>query len=163
MNVRQPMTGIVADTGWFEDFAVGQRMRHARASTIGEVEGAFLAKLVMNTAQPHWNEVVMAGHPLGPGRLVFGLATAATVFGLASQDTVEHAVCELRYDRVRFRSPVHHGDTIEAFSEVLECRAAPDRADAGIVRFMHWGRNQEGAVVVEAERTALIKRRSHWA
>ncbi len=153
---------LLGATGWFEDFSVGQRIRHARSSTIDEVEGAFLSKQVMNTAQAHFNDHIMSKHPLGPTRIVFGLATAATVFGLASQDTTEHSIAELGYDALRFRAPVHHGDTLEAFTEVLEVRTAEDRSDAGIVRFKHWGRRQDGVIVVEGERTALIKRKSHW-
>ena len=47
---------LTSATGYFEDFAVGQRFRHARGATIGEVENAVISKLVMNTAQGHWNE-----------------------------------------------------------------------------------------------------------
>lgn len=153
------MRGVLSDTGFFEDFTAGQRMRHARAATIGEVEGSYLAKLVMNTAQAHFNEHLLAGSELGDGRLVFGLATASMVYGLVSQDTAEHAVTELGWDKLRFRAPVHHGDTIEAFTEVLEVTDDPDRPDAGIVRFKHWGRRQDAVVVFEGERTTLIQRR----
>jgi len=45
---------------------------------------------------------------------------------------------------------------------VLEARAA-DRDDAGIVRFRHYGLNQDDKLCVEAERTVLLKRKSHWA
>ena len=55
-----------------------------------------------------------------------------------------------------------HGDTLYAFSEVLEKRDR-DRDDAGIVRFSHRGVNQNGQTVFDGERTVLIKRRSHWA
>jgi acyl dehydratase len=139
-------------------------MRHARASTLGELEGSFLAKQVMNTAQAHFNDrYLAAGSELGAGRVVFGLATASTVYGLVSQDTAEHAVAERGWDRMRFRAPVHHGDTIEAFTEVLSTDAT-DPADAtdpgaGLVSFRHWGRRQDGVVVFEGERTALISRR----
>ena len=34
--------------------------------------------------------------------------------------------------------------------------------DAGIVRFKHYGVNQDDKHVFEGERTVLIKRRSHW-
>jgi acyl dehydratase len=44
-------------------------------------------------------------------------------------------------------------------SEVLEVRASRSRPDQGIVRFRHTGRNQEGVVVLEFERTALLHRR----
>jgi acyl dehydratase len=54
------------------------------------------------------------------------------------------------------------GDTLTAYSEVLEVRDG-DREDAGIVRFKHWGLTQDGVVVFEGEREVLVKRRSHWA
>jgi acyl dehydratase len=63
-------------------------------------------------------------------------------------------------DKIRLKAPVFHGDTLYAFTEVLETADA-DRPDAGIVRFRHWGVNQDDKVVFEGERTVLIKRRSH--
>jgi len=147
---------------WFEDFTVGDRMRHARGTTVGEVENQLLTKLVLNTAQAHFNEDLMAGSPMGEGRLVFGLVTGSIVLGLTTQDTAEHALAEVALDGVRFTAPVHHGDTLYAFTEVLAVERA-EREDAGLVRFRHWGTNQGGTVVFEAERTVLVKRRSHWA
>ena len=146
---------------WFEDFTPGERMRHARGTTVGEVENQLLTKLVLNTSQAHFNEHAMAGSPLGEGRLVFGLVTGSIVIGLATQDTAEHALAEVGLDRMRFTAPVHHGDTLYAYTEVLAAEDS-DRADAGVVRFRHWGANQEGTIVCEAERTVLVKRRSHW-
>jgi len=146
---------------WFEDFTPGERMRHVRGTTVGEVENQLLTKLVLNTAQAHFNEDVMQGSPLGSGRLVFGLITGSIVIGLATQDTAEHALAEVALDGVRFTAPVHHGDTLYAFTEVIAVEDA-EREDAGLVRFRHWGTNQHGTVVCEAERTVLVKRRSHW-
>jgi acyl dehydratase len=147
---------------WFEDFTPGDRIRHARGTTVGEVENQLLTKLVLNTAQAHFNEHAMAGSPLGDGRLVFGLVTGSIIIGLATQDTAEQALAEIALDRLRFTAPVHHGDTLYAYTEVLSVEDA-DRPDAGLVRFKHWGANQEGTIVFEAERTVLLKRRSHWA
>ena len=56
---------------------------------------------------------------------------------------------------------VFHGDTIYAYSRVLEKRES-DQEDAGIVVFKHWGVNQDKKLVAEVERTALIKKKSHW-
>ena len=146
---------------WFEEFTPGERMRHARGTTVGEVENQLLTKLVLNTSQAHFNEHAMAGSPLGEGRLVFGLVTGSIVIGLATQDTAEHALAEVGLDRMRFTAPVHHGDTLYAYTEVLAAEDS-DRVDAGLVRFKHWGANQKGTIVCEAERTVLVKRRSHW-
>lgn len=158
-----PLTRLTPGGRWFEEFEVGQRFRHSRSATVGEVENNFVSKQVMNTAQAHWNEEYLpSSSPLGGGRVVFGLITASVVIGLASQDTAEKALAELGLDGLRFSSPVHHGDTLSAFSEVEAVGPAEDRDDAGVVRFRHWGTNQDGRVVFEGTRTVLVKRRTHW-
>ena len=153
---------LTGQGNYFEDFVVGQRMKHFRSATIDEVENNYLTKQVMNTAQAHWNEEAMRGSPMGEGRLVFGLITGSMTVGLTSQDTAENAVAEVGLDKVRFRKPVHHGDTITAYTEVLTVDESATHPDAGVVRFKHWGRNQHGDVVCELERIVLVKRRSHW-
>ncbi|MGH9057003.1 MAG: MaoC family dehydratase [Acidimicrobiales bacterium] len=160
-----PLTG---DGNYFEDFTVGRRVHHARAATVGEIENSIVSKLVMNTAQAHWNEHFLAGAgqrgraagglDLGSGRLVFGLVTASMVFGLASQDTTENALAELGCDKLRFLAPVHHGDTLHAYTEVLDLHEE-DWPGAGVVRFRHWGVDHTDGVVFEGERTVLVKRR----
>jgi itaconyl-CoA hydratase len=160
------MTGklskLTGANNYFEDFPVGRKLRHARGATIDEVENNYLSKAVDNTAQAHWNEHAVRGGPLGSGRVVFGLITGSMVIGLASQDTAENALAEVGLDKLRFVSPVHHGDTIYAYTEVLSATDAPDREDAGLVTFKHWGVTHEDRLVFEGERTVLIKKRSHW-
>jgi acyl dehydratase len=160
--MKRSIASHTAETGYFEDFEVGARMRHARRTTIGEGESHLLTKLVMNTADGHFNaDKFPKGAPF-PNQLVFGLLTAGMVIGLATQDTAEQALAEVGLDALRFLSPVVPGDTLTAYSEVLEVRDA-DREDAGVVRFKHWGVKQDETVVFEGEREVLIKRRSHWA
>src|SRR5207253_949552 len=113
------VSSLTGDRGYFEDFAPGQRMRHARAATVTDVEGSFVTKQVMNTAQVHWNEHFRFDAAFGAGRVVFGLVTASLVFGLASQDATENTLEDLGCDNLRFRSPVRQGDTLHAFTEVL--------------------------------------------
>jgi len=156
-----PVSSLTGNGNYFEDFEVGAKMRHARGSTVGEVESQLLTKLVMNSADAHYNEQKMRALPFGQ-RVVFGLITGSMVIGLASQDTAENALAELRLDGLAFRAPVFLGDTLTAYTQVLETRDA-DRDDAGIVRFKHWGVKQDDTVVFEGEREVLIKRRSHWA
>ena len=152
---------LTGDDNYFEDFEAGQRMRHARGCTVDEVENQMLTKLVMNSADGHFNEQKMSASPFGQ-RLVFGLVTGSLVIGLATQDTAENALAEVGLTGLRFRAPVFHGDTLTAYTEVLETRDA-DREDAGIVRFKHWGLKQDDTIVFEGEREVLIKRRAQWA
>ncbi len=83
------------------------------------------------------------------------------VIGLTMQDTGENALRELKLDKIRLKAPVFHGDTLYAYTEVLDTAGA-DRDDAGVVTFKHWGTNQHDKVVFEGERTVLIKRKSHY-
>ncbi|MBI5720972.1 MAG: MaoC family dehydratase [Rubrivivax sp.] len=145
---------------YFEDFAVGAVYRHARGKTVEAIENVILTNLVMNTAEGHFNEEAMRATPFGH-RITFGGITASLVIGLASQDTAENSLAELGLDKIRFKAPVLHGDTLTAYTEVLSVADA-GRADAGVVRFKHWGVNQSDKVVFEGERTVLVKRRSHW-
>ena len=155
------MSKLTDSNSYYEDFAVGQKIKHARGTTIDEVENQMLTKLVMNTAQAHWNEDIMQGgadSPFGAGRVVFGFITAAMVIGLATQDTGENTIKELGLDKIKFRSPVHHGDTVYAFTEVL-AREDAGGETGGIVTFKHWGVNQDAVIVFEGERRVHLKSR----
>lgn len=151
---------ITGNDNYFEDFRVGDVYQHARGKTITEMDGVLITNLVMNTAQGHFNEDQMSKGPMKQ-RIVFGGITASMVIGLAMQDTGENALRELGLNKIRFRTPVHHGDTLYAYTEVLEANDA-GRDDAGEVVFRHLGLNQDGKTVFEGERRVLIKRRSYW-
>jgi itaconyl-CoA hydratase len=159
---RGPSSMLTGEGTWFEDFRPAQRWRSARGSTIDEVENQLLTKLVMNSAQEHWNDHSMLASPWGDRRLVFGMITGALTISLASQDTAENAIAEVELDQMRFRAPVFHGDSIYAYTEVLAADPCPDREDAGLVRFRHWGATGDLRIVFECERIVLVKRRSHW-
>jgi itaconyl-CoA hydratase len=138
---------------YFEDFVVGDFIRHARGKTVTEMDGVLLCNLVMNTAQGHFNSDLMSKSPFGDV-IVFGGIVASMVIGLAYQDTGEQAVAEVGLDKVRFKVPVQHGDTLYAYSKVL----AKDDVD-GVVTFRHWGVNQKDETVFEGERRVQLKRR----
>ena len=52
---------LTGTKNYFEDFEVGAKLRHARGTTIGEIENQMLTKLVLNTADGHYNEHRMRG------------------------------------------------------------------------------------------------------
>ena len=157
---------LTSKDNYFEDFRVGMLIRHARGKTVTEMDNVLITNMVMNTAEGHFNEHAMQQDALGKGlfaqRIVFGGINLSMVLGLAAQDTAEQSLREVAMDAIRLSHPVFHGDTLYAFTEVLECGPC-DREDAGMVRFKHFGVNQNDKLCVEAERTALLKRKSHWA
>ena len=161
--VAGPLTRMTSGDNFFEDFEVGQTIRHARGKTITNLENVNITNMVMNTAQGHFNEHMMASGPMGLGTVIsYGGVNFSLVLGLSSQDTVENALAELGLDQIKLKYPGVHGDTLYAYSRVLEKKDS-DREDAGIIVFQHWGINQNDQMVAELQRTALIKRRSHWA
>jgi acyl dehydratase len=156
------LSDLTGQSNYFEDFTVGQVIRHARGKTVEGLENVLITNLVMNTAQGHFNEHAMKTSPW-KGRLSYGGVNFSLVMGLAMQDTGENALAELGLDNIRLQNPVVHGDTLYAFSEVLAKEDAPGHEDAGVVTFRHYGVNQHDKQVFQGDRRMLIKRRSHWA
>jgi acyl dehydratase len=152
---------LTSNDNYFEDFTVGELLKHRRGKTVEPTENVVITNMVMNTAAGHFDEVAMRGSSFGK-RLQFGGVTASLVIGIASQDTSENSLAELSMTNVRFLVPVFHGDTLYAYSEVRE-KSDASREDAGEVLFHHWGVNQDGKIVFEGDRRVLVKRRSHWA
>ena len=154
------ISSLTGANNYFEDFAVGLVIRHARGKTVTPLDNVLITNLVMNTAQGHFNEHLMATSPWGQA-ISYGGVNFSLVLGLASQDCCENALAELGLDNIRLMRPVLHGDTLYAFSEVLETGPS-EQDDAGIVLFRHYGYNQRDEQVAQVDRCALIKRKSHW-
>lgn len=155
------LSSLTGTGTYFENFTVGDAYEHERGKTVHDSDGVTITNMVMNTAQAHFNADSMKGGKIGK-ELVFGGVTITMVIGLATQDTGENALAELGLDEIRLLSPVTHGDTLYAYTEVLATEDA-DRPDAGVVTFRHWGVNQDGVTVFTGVRRTLVKRASHWA
>jgi itaconyl-CoA hydratase len=155
------LANLTGADNYFEAFTVGDVFKHARGKTITPLENVLITNLVMNTAQGHFNEHQMSQSPYGH-ILSYGGVNFSMVLGLASQDCCENALAELALDNIKLTKPVTHGDTLYAYSEVMESRAS-EQEDAGVVVFRHYGVNQRDELVAQIDRTVLLKRRSHWA
>ena len=154
------VSSLAGKNNYFEDFTVGEVLKHARGKTVEPMEQVWITNVTMNTAEAHFNEHLTQGMSYGK-RLGFGGVTISMCIGLAAQDTAENALAELGMDKIRLKGPLYHGDTLYCYSEVLE-KIDSKQADAGVVRFKHYGVNQDDKHIFEGERTVLIKRRSHW-
>jgi itaconyl-CoA hydratase len=155
------VSSLTGDNNYFENFEVGEVLRHRRGKTIEPTENVLITNMVMNSASSHFDDVVMRD-TMFKKRLQFGGVTASLIVGMASQDTSENSLAELGMTNIRFKVPVFHGDTLYAYTEVLEKRDA-GREDAGEIVFRHWGVNQDDKVVFEGDRRVLVKKFSHWA
>ncbi|HVA76866.1 MAG TPA: MaoC family dehydratase [Candidatus Binataceae bacterium] len=155
---------ITGDNSYYEDFTVGDTLEHQRGRTITEADNHIFTSMVMNTAELHFNQNMVDKDPktyYGGRRVVYGGVVLAFTVGLASEDTSENAIAEVEMDNGRHTNPVFHGDTIYARSTVLEKRDS-DRPGAGLVKFKLEGFKPDGTVVVEIDRTVLVKKKSHY-
>ena len=95
----------------------------------------------------------MASLPIGQS-VVFGGVTISMIIGLASQDTAGNAIRELGMNNIKLLSPVKHGDTLYAFSKVLEKELTEE---GGMITFTHYGINQNQTLVFQGNRSVLLK------
>lgn len=156
-----PLTALTSGDNFYEDFEVGQTIRHARGKDMTPTENVAITNMVMNTAQGHFNSHAMAQLPFGQ-ILSYGGVNFSLVLGLASQDCTQNALREVGLDNIKLTNPVYHGDTLYAYSRVI-AKEESGQEDAGLITFRHWGVNQDDKIICEVDRIALIKRRSHWA
>ncbi len=144
---------------FYEDLAVGDRFQHTTGRTVSEMDNTLFCALTLNTQPLHINADYAAGTAYGQ-RIVNGLFTLGLVVGLSVADlTAGTIVANLGYDKINHPNPVFHGDTLYAETEVLDKRPSASKPDRGIVRLKQIGRKQDGAVVVELERSVLFLKR----
>ena len=144
----------------FDDLNVGDVIAHSLGRTITEMDNVLFSALTMNTQPLHLNEDYAQKHSEFGRRIVNGIFTLGLAVGLTVPELTEGTlVANLGYARVVHPHPMFHGDTLTMTTEVVEKRDSRSRPTQGIVRFRHTGRNQDGVVVIEFERTALIKKK----
>lgn len=116
----------------WEDYAVGERIDHIDGMTVEESCHMIATRLYQNTARVHFNQHSEKQGRFGR-RLVYGghvisLARALSFNGLANGFRLA------AINGGRHAAPVFGGDTIYAWSAVLEKMELPGRADLGALR-----------------------------
>jgi acyl dehydratase len=143
---------------YFEELEVGDILQHRLGRTLTETDNVLFSALTMNPQPLHLNEDYAQKTQFGR-RLVNGIFTLGLAVGITVYDLTEGTlVANLSYESVRHPHPLFHGDTLYVTTEVIEKRPSQSKTDRGIVRFRHTGRNQDGVVVLECERTAMMLR-----
>ena len=116
----------------FGDYAVGERIDHLDGMTVEEAEHQLATRLYQNTAKVHFDQHAAKGGRFGR-RLIYGghvvsLARALSFNGLANAFHVA------AINGGRHVAPLFAGDTVYAWSAVLEKADLPGRADVGALR-----------------------------
>jgi 2-methylfumaryl-CoA hydratase len=116
----------------WDDYAVGEKIDHADGITVEEAEHMMATRLYQNTARVHFNQFAESQGRFGR-RLVYGghvisLARAISFNGLANAFTIA------AINGGRHVNPLFAGDTVFAWSQVIDKQALTHRKDAGVLR-----------------------------
>jgi 2-methylfumaryl-CoA hydratase len=146
---------------FFEDFRLGQTIRHAtpRTITVGDValyNALFGARFAVQSSDAFAKD---AGYPRSP---VDDLLVFHVVFGKTVPDISLNAVANLGYADCRFLMPVYPGDTLTAVSEVIGLRENSNRK-TGVVYVRSKGFRQDGAQVLDYVRWVMVRKRDEAA
>src|SRR3569832_904600 len=146
---------------FFEDFRLGQTIRHAtpRTVTAGDValyNGLFGPRFAVQSSDEFAR---MLGYPRAPldDLLVFHI-----VFGKTVPDISLNAVANLGYADCRFLRAVYPGDTLTAESEVIGLKENSSRK-TGVVYVRSHGFKQDGTKVREYVRWVRVRKRDEAA
>jgi 2-methylfumaryl-CoA hydratase len=123
----------------WEDYEIGERIDHIDGTTIEEAEHAMATRLYHNTARVHFNQFAEAQGRFGK-RIVYG-GHVISIARALSYNGLSNALCIAAINGGRHANPVFAGDTIFAWSEVLDKAAIPnadepttDRHDCAVLR-----------------------------
>lgn len=149
---------VVERGRYLEDFEVGAVYEHHWGRTLTEAEAVTFAADTMNFNPLYFNREYARAHG-HPDIVVCPWYVLMLTLGLSVEDVSERSTGLLGYGNARFLKPVYPGDTIVARSQVLEIRESRSKPDQGIVKTRLQAHNQKGELVLEFERTNLVKRR----
>ena len=125
-------TALAGAPDLWDDYDVGERIDHLGGMTFEEAEHMMATRLYQNTARVHFDQHVESQGRFGR-RIVYGghiisLARAHSFNGLANAFRIA------AINGGRHTAPSFGGDTIYAWSEVIERMEIPGRADVGALR-----------------------------
>ncbi len=146
---------------FFEDFRLGQEIRHATPRTVTEGDVALYTALygprfAFASSAEFARACGMPGAPLDD------LAAFHVVFGKTVPDVSLNAVANLGYAGGRFGVPVHPGDTLSTVSTVIGLKENSNRK-TGVVYVRSVGGNQRGEMVVDYVRWVMVRKRDEAA
>lgn len=145
---------------YLEDFTIGDIYEHRPGRTITEADNIHFSLLTMNFHPMHCDKAHAEKSEFGQLLVNSGL-TVAIVLGMSVSDVSGKAVANLGWKEIRLTAPVFCGDTLYAESEVLEKRESASRPTQGIVTVRTRSYKQDGVMVMEFIRSALIPKRGH--
>ena len=117
---------------FLDDYQVGERIDHVDGMTIEESEHAIATRLYQNTAKVHFDSHQAKNTRFGK-RLMYG-GHVISVARALSYNGLENALGILAWNGGAHANPTFAGDTLYAYSEVLDKQPLPGRTDCGALR-----------------------------
>lgn len=145
---------------YYEEFEVGHIYQHRPGRTITEADNIWFSLLTMNTHPLHFDNEYGKGTEFGRTIVASGF-TVSVLGGMSVSDISQKAIANLGWTDIKMPAPLFVGDTLYAESEILHKRESKSRPDAGIVSVKTWGKNQDGVVVCEYQRTILVPKKGY--
>ena len=145
---------------FFEEFTLGEVMRHWPGRTITEADCTWFALLTMNQHPVHSDAHYAATRTPHKQRLVLGPLVFSIGIGMTVADISGRAIANLEIEKIVHDHPTFIGDTIYSESTVLALRES-SKGDRGTVSVETRVTNQHGVRVMTFRRTALVPRRNH--
>jgi acyl dehydratase len=143
----------------YEDFTVGRVFKHHWGRTINEADNTLFTTLTLHFNPLYTNRAYARAH--GHDDLVVcPLLVFNTVFGLSVEDLSEGGGPFLGVDGLTYHRPVLVGETLSAESEVVSARETASRPEFGIVTWHTRGYGEDGGMVIDYQRTNLVRKRS---
>jgi 2-methylfumaryl-CoA hydratase len=146
---------------FFEDFRLGQQIRHAtpRTVTVGDValyNGLFGPRFAAQSSDVFAAKI---GYPRSP---IDDLLVFHVVFGKTVPDISLNAVANLGYADCRFLKAVYPGATLNAVSQVIGLKENSNRK-TGIVYVRSRGFDETGDAVLDYARWVMVRKRDEAA
>ena len=145
---------------FLEEFTVGQVIRHPLTKTVTESDNMFFSVMTLNPQPLHIDFDFAAKSEWGKP-LVNSLFTLGLMIGISVHDTtLGTTIGNLGMTETTFPHPVFHGDTIRVETEIRSVRESKSKPDRGVVEFEHRAYNQDGALVAQCIRQAMMLKKA---
>ena len=143
---------------FFEDYSVGQTLKHAVPRTVSGGERAlyhalYPARHALYSSDSFAQACGLRASPIDD------LAAFHVVFGKTVPDISLNAVANLGYAEGRWLKPVWAGDTLRSESEVIGLKQNSN-GKTGVVYVHTRGLNQHGEVVLEYCRWVMVRKKN---
>jgi 2-methylfumaryl-CoA hydratase len=161
---------LAGSTNRFGDYQTGEKIDHVDGMTVEEAEHQIATRLYQNTARVHFNQFAQAKSKIGR-RLIYGghvisLARSLSFNGLANAFHIA------AINGGRHVAPLFAGDTVFAWSEVIDRAELPGRTDVGALRLrlvatkdkpcadhpLRIGKDYDQGVILDLDCWALLPR-----